>query len=395
MGVPLSLDEVDRRLARNAWTLVSEWSGNTYTDITARHSCGYVKKGTLGNFRKCKRCQWNKTGPRAKTHQQWISIRNAELTDRKLLFHREGWGYRVQHFACGTLYWSPTKKPYLCPCEKTSEVLQAKISKTCLRKYGVSNPNQHESIKQKIVNTNIKVYGVPNPMQNPKVREKALNTLRAEYGDHVNNLMDIPEIRAKSSSWLYEEDRLEKSIEKRIRTHHDKYNGRHFFQTQDFRTNAEAKHMEKLGVRNPMQDRATHEKALASGYRTSIYVTKDRRELALQGYEFQVAEFLEARGVKLRVSRLSLRYRLDGVDRVYFPDFDCVCADKSLAIVEVKSMYTLVRNLDMNLAKFRAANRLARKKGWKFVLVVSTSDGSCETFVFPTKRKLRRCIRKN
>jgi hypothetical protein len=264
-----------------------------------------------------------------------------------------------------------------------------------LRKYGVSNPNQHESIKQKIVNTNIKVYGVPNPMQNPKVREKALNTLRAEYGDHVNNLMDIPEIRAKSSSWLYEEDRLEKSIEKRIRTHHDKYNGRHFFQTQDFRTKAEAKHMEKLGVRNPMQDRATHEKALASGYRTSIYVTKDRRELALQGYEFQVAEFLEARGVKLRVSRLSLRYRLDGVDRVYFPDFDCVCADKSLAIVEVKSMYTLVRNLDMNLAKFRAANRLARKKGWKFVLVVSTSDGSCETFVFPTKRKLRRCIRKN
>ena len=77
-------------------------------------------------------------------------------------------------------YWIYTKglnKPFYCIKCKT-----IKSEKTCLEKYGVSNPMKNEEIKNKLKQSNLDRYGVENTSQLEFVKEKIRNTNLERYG---------------------------------------------------------------------------------------------------------------------------------------------------------------------------------------------------------------------
>lgn len=57
-----------------------------------------------------------------------------------------------------------------------------KSEKTCLEKYGVSNPMKNEEIKNKLKQSNLDKYGVENTSQLEFVREKIRNTNLERFG---------------------------------------------------------------------------------------------------------------------------------------------------------------------------------------------------------------------
>lgn len=282
-----------------------------------------------------------------------------------------------------------------CVCNYVpDEVRVRRIQDTCLRRYGVTNAAKTQEVQSRMRSTCLTRYGVPNAIQSRRIKSKALGTLRQKYGEHVTNLMDIPEIREKALEWLLDEQRLGRSKDKCAETCQTRYGVKSYFQTDSFKKKARSTCRRRYGVSNPMQDRGIFERSTQRGYRTIEYTTSTGAVLGLQGsYEVEVAENLDKQGAPLRVSRIRVRYNFMGKSAVYYPDLDCLCPRTRRPIfLEVKSRYTLMQDLDRNLAKFKAANRFARRHGLTFALVVPTGNGKFHTTVFPTKRKLTRLI---
>lgn len=81
-------------------------------------------------------------------------------------------------------------------CLNKGEDINAKARQTMLRKYGVINPGQMQSVKDKVRNTFIEKYGVINPSQIQEVREKVKNTCLERYG--VDNAAKAAEVKEKT-----------------------------------------------------------------------------------------------------------------------------------------------------------------------------------------------------
>lgn len=131
-------------------------------------------------------------------------------------------------------------------------------------------------------------------------------------------------------------------------------------------------------------------KATKSGYRKRRVRFKGGTVLTIQGaHEQAVVSGLLRLGWVVVAPEFSIRYTLDRKYHYYHPDFLITKEGRSI-LLEVKSEYTLTKDLDKNLAKFRAANRYCRKNGMTFVLCMlkKTAKGGSKVFscVFPTKR---------
>lgn len=59
-------------------------------------------------------------------------------------------------------------------CSNGSLEIKLKKVENNIKKYGVSNPYQSETIKQKIRDTNLKKYGAKNPMQSDEIKKKMI-----------------------------------------------------------------------------------------------------------------------------------------------------------------------------------------------------------------------------
>ena len=81
-----------------------------------------------------------------------------------------------------------------------------------LKKYGVINPFQLESVKEKIRNTNIERYGVDNPAKSQKVWDKIKATNLEKYGtEYVMSNDDIKEKVRQTCIKKYGVDNVQKS----------------------------------------------------------------------------------------------------------------------------------------------------------------------------------------
>lgn len=61
-------------------------------------------------------------------------------------------------------------------CMARNELTISKRKKTCLKKYGVSNPAKSEKVKKKIKTIFLKKYGVEHVLQNKEIKAKAVKT---------------------------------------------------------------------------------------------------------------------------------------------------------------------------------------------------------------------------
>lgn len=96
---------------------------------------------------------------------------------------------------------------------------------TCMKKYGVENPQQCKEIKDKTNKTIKEKYGVNNVSQSQKIKDKKSETLRKHYGENVTNPMDCEGIVQKVKNNWKNKTQEEKDFltEKTRKTLFDKY----------------------------------------------------------------------------------------------------------------------------------------------------------------------------
>ena len=78
-----------------------------------------------------------------------------------------------------------------CSSKCASRATRAKVKQTCIKKYGVTNPNKLTEVREKIRNTCLECYGVCNLINS----QKAKDTMLKKYG--VINPMHSIEIKSK------------------------------------------------------------------------------------------------------------------------------------------------------------------------------------------------------
>ena len=78
-----------------------------------------------------------------------------------------------------------------------------KYRDTCLKRYGVSNPNKNKSVRDKIKKTCLKKYGHENAFSSPEVQERQKKTMIEKYGVPSNLLRCLQHRKSKvCGDWL-------------------------------------------------------------------------------------------------------------------------------------------------------------------------------------------------
>ena len=169
-----------------------------------------------------------------------------------------------------------------------------KRKETCLEKYGVEYTLQSEEIRQKIKETNLQKYGVENPFQNEEIKEKIKET-----------------------------------------------------------------NLQKYGVENPSQNKEVFKKTLSKLYSAKEYTFPSGVIKNIQGYENLALDILLKKYKEEEIivdtnSIPSFSYILKNKKRVYHPD---IFVSKDNKIIEVKSIYTYLKDLEKNLCKMKQVEK--------------------------------------
>ena len=143
------------------------------------------------------------------------------------------------------------KKKYGVKHALQNKKIYKKMCKENLKKYGVKYVSQNNNIKKKIEDTNIKKYGTKNPMQNNKIREKQKNTILQRYG--VENVSQSEKIKKKkyitnikkfgTKEYMSSSDFREKS-KKTVR---EKYGKEYIMQVQEVKDKIKQTNLRKYG----------------------------------------------------------------------------------------------------------------------------------------------------
>lgn len=154
---------------------------------------------------------------------------------------------------------------YCCrKCLNKGEDVVAKTRQTMLKKYGVTNPGQMQSVKEKVKNTLIEKYGVINPGQIPAVREKVKNTCLEKYG--VANAFQAEDVKDKIKQTCLEKygvDNPSKSEEVKDKIKHvfkEKYGVENPLQCEEIKNKIKETNLERYGCVSPMQNKNIQEK---------------------------------------------------------------------------------------------------------------------------------------
>lgn len=130
-----------------------------------------------------------------------------------------------------------------------------KTKESNLKKYGVENVSQIETVKQKKIETLKKNFGVDNPSRSPEIMEKKKNTFIERYG------VDNP----------YKNDDVRKKV---AETNLRKYGVENVFKSEKFQKKASESILRKYGVKNIFQLPEVREKALHSNRNTISKLNK-------------------------------------------------------------------------------------------------------------------------
>lgn len=204
-----------------------------------------------------------------------------------------------------------------------------KRTQTNLKKYGTISVAQSPKIKAKINNTNFERYGCLYPLENKKLRDKGFDNYFEKTGYY--NPLSNPEIQEKVIQY----------------------------------------YQDNFGVSHNMHIPEVAEKCL--GWHKNSwhdYVLPSGKTIKLQGFEPKALDMLlevydESEILYKRSNMPRLFYiDIDGKSRRYYPDF---YIPKDNLLVEVKSTYTYLADLNKNLLKEQCA--LENGYGYKLMIL--------------------------
>lgn len=127
-------------------------------------------------------------------------------------------------------------------CSSNNKKTRDKQKATSLKKYGVENPNQAQSVKDKQKATLLARYGVEHALQYKEFREKAKQTTMKNFG-------------------VYYPGQSEEVKEKIRVTNLEKYGTESSFRSEKVKEKIKATNIKRLGVAYPMQSADIREKS--------------------------------------------------------------------------------------------------------------------------------------
>ena len=358
-----------------------------------------------------------KSGPKPKTLSERILIFNTWNDDRKCRINGER--VRVTHKICGTSWLVdevPTRSQSVadyasersdrslnqryrcfgCPkCEVSEEKSLQSRRTTNLQKYGHTSPTQNESVKKKIRRTNRKRYGVSSPLSSPELRDKGYRRMEETFGlpkGSVQNTMDVPDLAVRCSMWTKDPERLDRAVRKTKETCQLLYGVSCSRQAESVKKKIRSTMRKRYGVSSP----AHMPNASFRTLRTKEGVDSRGNPVSVQGHEQQAIDFLVSNsGCEwVTTSSRCISYKDDTSSRRYYPDLEALGKSGTQYVLEVKCVYTLRSNWEVNLKKFRAARRFCKRNGLEFSVLLFDNKGSTVDVVHrPTAKRLERSLR--
>ena len=245
-----------------------------------------------------------------------------------------------------------------------SEEVKQKIRETNREKYGVENPFQSEEVKQKIKETNLERRGVEYPLQCEEIKQKIKETNREKYG--VENPFQSEEIKRKIKETNREkygvenpfqsEEIKQKTREKNV----EKYGYEYPHQTQEVKEKIKKSYkkywMDNFGVENSSQVPEVFEKIQKNSRKFKFYILPSGKELKIQGYENyaldSLVQFYTEDEIVVGAGNVPrIFYPFQNKIKRYYTD---IYIPKNNLLIEVKSDYTMEKELEKNLAKRKA-----------------------------------------
>ena len=231
---------------------------------------------------------------------------------------------------------------------------------TCLEKYGTKTPGENEIIKEKTKQTCNKIYGGDSPMCNKETQEKSKKTMIEKYGvEHVSKIPNHVD-KVKHTKFEHYGDENYTNREKAKETCVENYGVENPSQSKEIKLKKIETCMKHYGVEHPMQDPGLHEKAQISAFKLKLHEQTGLKYRG--GNELHFLDYCFEHNIKIGKA-LSIKYRLNGKNRTYHPDFYYV--SKNL-IVEVKSTYTMNDDYEENMAKQKAC----LEYGYNFIFII-------------------------
>ena len=266
-------------------------------------------------------------------------------------------------------FFSKRQNKYLLTCSRKCRgklvsldpFVKEKKRRTCLKKYGVENPQQNKEIRdrtsktclllygqsgfniQQALITNLEKYGVENPQQNKEIRDRTAATNIKRYGQDGFN-----PVTTKMTM------------------------------------------MERYGVENALQNpeifERCHQAQIQSRYKFKSFLSPSGKTIWYQGYEKFVLEYLynlydESDITNERFEVPTIKYEFNGKSHTYFPDIYIKSINH---LIEVKSTYTFDAFMDLNLAKQKAAEDLGYNHS---IIIWSPTSGSIDQII-PDRRMM-------
>lgn len=162
-------------------------------------------------------------------------------------------------------------------CQSNSILEKKKLENTCLKRYGVKNPSQIDSIKEKKKKSCFDHFGYEHPFQSPEVQYKSKMTCMKKYG--VNSHNQVQSIKDKQyQTTINRFDGIgfsSEDIRKRIETTcFCRYGVNNYSQTEFFRSIARERfHDFGFPPKGKNEDQIIRELEIQTGY----HITRNKK----------------------------------------------------------------------------------------------------------------------
>jgi hypothetical protein len=244
-----------------------------------------------------------------------------------------------------------------------SEDIKGKIKKTCLEKYGVEYISQAEEIKEKVKQTNLDKYGVVCTLHNKEIKEKVKQTWFSKYGvESSNQAEEIKQKKKKSYLNKYgvlhpsQSDEIKQKkketcmsnfgvefptqsnlvIDKMKDNNFKKYGKAHILQVEEFREKGKQTSLQKYGFEYPMKSEVIKQKVKQTnldkyGVEYVSQSTEIMEKMSKNAYKFKNYIFPSGRIEKVQGTE---PYALNEILNVeYINENDIIVGAKNVPII--------------------------------------------------------------
>lgn len=253
-----------------------------------------------------------------------------------------------------------------------------------LKKYGVNeNPEGRKKLNQKYKENSLKKWGTEHYLQSEKGVKQAQKSMLEKRGykngsqnpEVIEQIKNDPKTlpKMKSMQEAFQEKygvsspmKVDWIREKIENTCLKKYGSKTFAGTSEWERKTKKIWKEKYGEDNPWKDPKVQRKALINSGKLRKYTTVTGEIVKIRGYDGLGYDYLLSNGYKFEnilyeYQGKHIPYKYKNKNHKYIPDFQFTNSNE---IVEIKSTWTLLSNIEENLSKMNACINL--KKDFKF-----------------------------